>query len=780
MKRLLPLIYATFLTTNALAAKNVGTVVERTGHGIVHVTAKTYKGIGFGVGYAYTEDNRCVLAHRIAQVNGRLAEQLGANVLVRMQAQATTMNSQLMDALFQTYFNSDTIREGFSKEPQSVRDLAEGYAAGVNQYLKEHSTLTACAPVNFTGEVTVDDIYRMWMATAGISGVEYVGPFLSIYEQVTPSAKASVIEQSTAEALAINEHHVGSNAMAIGRDGVAQGGPLHLYNPHFPWDGIQRTYIIHARIPGKLDVMGPTLGGFPLPLSGFNKTMAWGITFSSTPRVNLMEVKPLANDPTSYLVDGKVRKITSKMIPIKVAGETEPRKIIMQVAEDGPIIFAGRLDPTAAGTGTFIVNDVNLGNTRLVNQWLTVAKAKTVQQVKTALETLKGVPWSYTTAVDVNGDTFFGEISAIPNIPNELYQTCKSSSPPAAALRTSIGMVTLDGSRSACYPTGTLAANLLPSVIRTDYVANSNNNFEWPNANTQLTALAPALGLTNVPLQLRPSLGLKMIEERLAGNDGLGAPGFTAQTLKQLFDDKRDYAADLLIDDIIAVCKSSPTAISDGETVDITSTCKALQQWDRKHNLNSRGAHVFVGLWRAMRAKRIIPAQLFATPASFSKPLTTPTSDLTSDSFIRGVVLASLAKITKALQTAGIAPDAPWGEVQFVIDPNGNKIGLPGGFGELGIYDAINSIYVRNYDTWLPSLTNGFTSSELTGSSYSHIVELTPTGPVAMGVLAFSQATESNSPWYNDQLALFSTSEMFKFPFTKAEVKADLKSRKVF
>jgi acyl-homoserine-lactone acylase len=62
--------------------RNNQVLLRRTSHGVVHVTASDYAGIGYGVGYAYSQDNRCLLAHRIAEVNDRLSKQLGADTPV--------------------------------------------------------------------------------------------------------------------------------------------------------------------------------------------------------------------------------------------------------------------------------------------------------------------------------------------------------------------------------------------------------------------------------------------------------------------------------------------------------------------------------------------------------------------------------------------------------------------------------------------------------------------------------------------------------------------------
>ncbi|CAN6961929.1 hypothetical protein NYA8BAC_02779 [Psychrobacter okhotskensis] len=42
--------------------------IQRTQFGIPHITAKDYKGLGYGVGYAFAEDNICSLAHEIVVV----------------------------------------------------------------------------------------------------------------------------------------------------------------------------------------------------------------------------------------------------------------------------------------------------------------------------------------------------------------------------------------------------------------------------------------------------------------------------------------------------------------------------------------------------------------------------------------------------------------------------------------------------------------------------------------------------------------------------------------
>lgn len=72
----------------------------------------------------------------------------------------------------------------------------------------------------------------------------------------------------------------GSNAVALGRDLTGGAGAL-LGNPHFPWFGIERFYALHLTVPGRYDVMGPSVYGFPLVSIGFSKRIAWSHTVST-------------------------------------------------------------------------------------------------------------------------------------------------------------------------------------------------------------------------------------------------------------------------------------------------------------------------------------------------------------------------------------------------------------------------------------------------------------------------------------------------------------------
>ena len=80
--------------------------IQRTEFGIPHITAKNYKGLGYGVGYAFAEDNICSLAREIVIAKGESMRYLGDK-------------GDIDSDVFYTWYNSDAKRKQFldAQEP---------------------------------------------------------------------------------------------------------------------------------------------------------------------------------------------------------------------------------------------------------------------------------------------------------------------------------------------------------------------------------------------------------------------------------------------------------------------------------------------------------------------------------------------------------------------------------------------------------------------------------------------------------------------------------------
>lgn len=763
--RLLPLLLLVACASPMSPTDVDSVTLQRTAHGVVHVTAPDYHGAGYGVGYAYTQDNHCLLAHRVAEVNGRLSAQLGADAVVTNAVHDLHYSALRSDHYYRGWLDWPRLIAEFEAGPPEVLALAEGYAAGVNRAAAGRQG-PACA-VEFIGPVTRDDVLRMWVATATVTSGEMIAGYLPL---AAPGDAAPAVPEAQARAGEATRPF-GSNAWAFGDEVTRDGASLHLYNPHFPWAGIQRIYQVHVSIPGELDVMGGTLGGLPLPVVGFNQHLAWGLTLSPASRWTLDRLQ-LDGDAMHYRVDGKRRAIEVETLRIPVLGEAGPRELPFFRAGGEPLVDAAEFELGWDQHTAYSAHDANAANTRVVAQFLRIGQARSVQELKAAMSEVQGVPWSYVIASDDRGEVYFGDAGSMPDLDAERLAECQASAGEHAH-ELPHAMLVLDGSRSACDWQGQLPPQAQPQIIRRDYVANSNNNYELPNLKQRLSGYTPLLGSADQALRLRPSLGLRMISERLNGDDDLGEPGITKEQALALFQQQRNLAAELLLDGILADCREHPQGEVDGETVELGPVCAALAAWDRRNTRDSRGALVFRGLWMGMSEGPGGDA-MFAEPPDLDRPLTSP-AGYSEEPAIRQAVRNALARVSLSLLQKGIALDAAWGEVHQVATPQG-PVGMPGGFEPEGLFDAMASTEAYySYEDWADGLGQPYPPESLYGACYLHLVRYTEpgAGPEAWGVLPYSQATEPASPWYLDQVEPWAGDRWYRFPYTAAEIEAD-------
>ena len=96
--------------------------VRRTSFGIAHVKAADYAGLGYGVGYAFAQDNFCMMADEIVSVNAERSRYFGASGTSPLQV------NNLFSDVFYAYFNSDTaaLQAGFGSMKPEVQAAFRG------------------------------------------------------------------------------------------------------------------------------------------------------------------------------------------------------------------------------------------------------------------------------------------------------------------------------------------------------------------------------------------------------------------------------------------------------------------------------------------------------------------------------------------------------------------------------------------------------------------------------------------------------------------------------
>ena len=134
----------------------------RTEYGIPHVTADDWRGLGYGYGYAYAQDNFCIAMRAIVFATSRSAEFFG-------EQRGDLTADFVLRFLFGT---KDEFRRNHLPPPDArARQLTEGFAAGMNRYLRD--TGVGNLPAGDAGCRDADWVYEIdevdiWMQTSRV------------------------------------------------------------------------------------------------------------------------------------------------------------------------------------------------------------------------------------------------------------------------------------------------------------------------------------------------------------------------------------------------------------------------------------------------------------------------------------------------------------------------------------------------------------------------------------------------------------------------------------
>ncbi|WP_415629127.1 acylase [Pseudomonas mosselii] len=726
-------------------ANEASAQIRRTSFGVPHILAKDERGLGYGIGYAYAQDNLCLLASEVLTVNGERSRYFGGD------GKTVEQRDNLSSDLFFTWLNEPAAVDDFLQaQPVAVRDLLDGYASGYNRALGERRAegLPAeCGAGDWVRPISSRDLIKLTRRLLAEGGV---GQFVEAVVAATPpklAAQRPVVDYSVALARQAQfAAERGSNAVAVGSERSANGRGLLLANPHFPWVGGMRFYQMQLTIPGQLDVMGAALPGLPVVNIGFNRHLAWTHTVDTSKHFTLYRLQLDPKDATRYLVDGQSLPLERKQLKVMVKGKdgtlSEVERTI-HLSKFGPVVqWPGRLDWD--NQAAYSLRDANLDNTRVLQQWYRINRADSLETLKASVGRLQGIPWVNTLAVDAAGQALYLNQSVVPYVDQALLAQCSN---PAA----SGPLVVLDGSRSACQwkvdaqaaQPGIFPASLLPSLERRDYVQHANDSAWMANPAQPLTGFSPLVSRADQPLGMRSRFAL----QRLQGRGKLGV----AELRRMVFDDEV-YQASLLLPDLLQWCK--------GVEADLESVCASLRDWNGKADLDSG-----VGLLHFMNIADALAEhpQSWRVPFDPADPQHTPrglaVEQAAVGKLLREAALASLAQVGEA----GITADQRWGQIQQAAD--GTPV--PGGPQGLGVYNAMVSVPVGPGKRLVVS-----------GSSYLQVVSFTEQGPKAQGLLAFSQSSEQASAHAADQTRAFAAKQLAPIPFTEAQIKADPQYRR--
>jgi acyl-homoserine-lactone acylase len=264
-----------------------------------------------------------------------------------------------------------------------------------------------------------------------------------------------------------------------------------------------------------------------------------------------------------------------------------------------------------------------------------------------------------------------------------------------------------------------------------------------------------------------------------AGSDGLFNPAEVEQALLS----NRSYLAENILTELLSICQAQGSKVVnlEAQDVDISEGCAALSLWDGTFNKNSSAAHLF-------REFAFLFHKNPQWQQSFSADnvLTTPSGLMNN-----ATTLEQFAQAQLNVESAGLALDATLGSVQFVerslADGSASGIKIPwagshnieGGFnvfdtrtGNDGSLSPRHIYPAQNSDSMLSTEGGGYYINY--GSSWMTVVNFTYDGPVARGLLSYSQSHEYGSDHNIDQTLLYSQQPQLRpLRFTEADIEAN-------
>ncbi|MRJ23402.1 acylase [Pseudomonas haemolytica] len=714
--------------------------IRRTSYGVPHIRANDERGLGVGIGYAYAQDNLCLLANEVVTVNGERARFFGPE-----QATLEERNNLASDVFF-TWLNTPDAVDAFWKaQSPQMQQRIQGYVAGYNRYLKEQGAPAQCQAA-WVRPLVVEDLVKLTRRLLVEGGV---GQFAEALVGATPPQATAGVQPSAKafELAAANQQRFtldrGSNAVAVGRDRSFNGRGMLLANPHFPWVGGMRFYEMHLTIPGQLDVMGAALPGLPVVNIGFNQHLAWTHTVDTSKHFTLYRLTLDPKDSTRYMLDGKSIPLDKKAVTVQVKQADGSLKGVthnVYSSQFGPVVqWPGKLDWDSHYA--FSLRDANLGNDRVLQQWYAMNRAGSLKELQTSVHTLQGIPWVNTLAADDQGQSLYMNLSVVPNVSAAKLAQC---SDPRAGLQ----MIMLDGAHSACAwdidpraaQAGIFPADQLPQLQRTDYVQHSNDSAWLANPKAPLTGFSPVISQDNISLGPRARFAIQRLQT-------LEKQPISVADLQNMVMGNEVYLASQVMPDLLTFCAKHLGA----DAAALQPLCSSLKNWDQRANLDSG-----VGLVHFINLMQHLQQVPDAWRVAFdpAHPLTTPTG-----------LAIDRAPVAKALREAMLASSADvdklglsrWGDIQV-----SGQTPIHGGPQELGIYNAMQTVPRADGKREVVS-----------GTSYLQIVTFDDKGPNAIGVLAFSESSNPASNYSKDQTQAFSKKNLRPLPFTDAQIKAD-------
>lgn len=699
-------------------------VIKRTDYGVPHIMADNMEAAGYAMGFLQMEDYGIRVAEGLVRVRGEWARyhELKGNSL---------RNTLESDAAARLRYQ--VAAETFSKINKETRDLLKGYAAGVNRYIELNP---GEFPDWMKGDFTGVDVHARSLGTYNNTAVR---TFLNAQRDRNRQAlNNEFLERNAWASLAMHaeaDHpEAGSNVWALAPERTKDGHAILMRNPHLDWNA--GYYEAQMVVPGHFNFYGDFRVGEPLGIvGGFNEYLGWCTTNNYTDVEEVYGLKIDPADPNRYLLDGVSHALITRIVEVdyRVKEGWEREEITFLSTPYGPVIHQDE-------DHIYVIRAANEGEYRTNEQFLRMMSATNLEEWKDGMRMQARVTSNFTYA-DRDGNIFYVWNGSMPAISHE-------SGKDTAAVYVH--------SREEIW-TELMPWDQLPQVLNPEggYVRNENDPFHYTNLNEVFDEADFPDNYPKAQLRLRSQLSLQLI-----AND----EKFSLEDIVELKHDMSAILADRVKDDLIRAVENSRPNRKQRQAIN------HLRNWDNTVAADSKGGVLFETwwnryVWLAAGKKRVsstpesagynAPGEaLFTHPWSKKEPVTTPRGLAQTDLAVEAFEWA-IAECEK--QFGGW--DKAWGEVYRArIGDQDYPVG--GASGDMGAFRVL---------WFVDHAVNKHQRQVRGGDGWVFAVEFAEV-PRAYSVLAYGQSIKRDSPYYADQLKMFTENEMKPVFYTKEDV----------
>lgn len=441
-------------------ARSYDVRIVRDDYGVPHIFGATDPDVAYGLAYAHAEDDFATIEEVFAMTRARLGAITGTKGV------PTDFVAHLLDV-------RETVDARYDAQPEDVRALLDGYAAGLNRYVETHpgeARLTGLFPVN--GE---DVAAGFVLRSPFFFGLDNVIGDLVGNEELRPERGPRLPDAPNLTPGGPREIEKGSNAFAVAPSRSADGATRLVSNAHQPWSGGVAWYEAVVHSGAGWDFAGALFPGSPFPLLGHNRTLGWTNTVN---RPDLIDVYKLTLDERGerYRFDGRWLPLERKRVWLRIRFGPfvlpAPRTVSRSV--HGPVVINE--------TGAFAIRYAGIGELGMIEQYYRLNRARNFAEWQAAMAR-QGVPATNFIYADAAGN--------IGLFYNGLF--------PARRPGFAWDKV-LPGDRSAALWRSALPFDRVPRLVnpKSGYVVNANNTpfrAAGPGSELDPRAFSPLLGV---------------------------------------------------------------------------------------------------------------------------------------------------------------------------------------------------------------------------------------------------------------------------------------------